>query len=41
MEGNENVFLETVWKNSFSYYHVGKVISRIVHSIFICFCYNM
>ncbi|MEK4933955.1 MULTISPECIES: peptidase T [Bacillus] len=27
IEGNENVLLETVWKGSFSYCHVGKVNS--------------
>ncbi|MGO5007462.1 peptidase T [Bacillus wiedmannii] len=41
VEGNENVLLETVCKGSFSYYNVVKVNSRIVHSIFMCFCYNM
>lgn len=41
IEGNENVLLETVRKYVFSYYHVVKVISRIVHSIFMCFCYNI
>ncbi|MGH1259418.1 MULTISPECIES: peptidase T [Bacillus] len=41
IEGNENVLLETVCKGSFSYYHVVKVSSRIVHTIFMCFCYNM
>ncbi|MDR4172005.1 peptidase T [Bacillus cereus] len=41
IEGNENVLLETVCMGSFSYYHVVKVSSRIVHSIFMCFCYNM
>ncbi|MEF7644525.1 peptidase T [Bacillus cereus] len=39
--GNENVLLETVGKCGFSYCHVVKVISRIVHSIFMCFCYNI
>ncbi|MFC9447896.1 peptidase T [Bacillus cereus] len=41
IEGIENVLLETVRKRGFSYYHVVKVISRIVHSIFMCFCYNI
>ncbi|MEH7282100.1 peptidase T [Bacillus toyonensis] len=41
IEGNENVLLETVRKSGFSYCHVVKVSSRIVHSIFMCFCYNM
>ncbi len=37
IEGNENVLLETVRKYGFSYYHVVKVISRIVHSILCVF----
>ncbi|OPA35889.1 peptidase T [Bacillus cereus] len=41
IEGNKNVLLETVRKYGFSYCHVVKVISRIVHSIFMCFCYNI